>query len=144
MCLLRCLKTAALLLVFGVIAIAAQGCAQKPTEKPLEHTVRKVSAETSEELKQTKAEFEGVMKANLEKLEEEVRELKMKAGKLNQAARTKWNEEVAELDAKQKAARDKLDEVTRSTGEAWKSLRGGAKNAWEELEKAVQKARAAF
>lgn len=128
------------LLPVPMLAAFVVGCAQKP----IEHTVRKVPAEASEELMQTKAEFEGIVKAKLEKLDEEVRELKMKAGKLEQSARSKWSEEVAELDARQKAARDKLDEVAKSTGEAWKSLRGGAQNAWEELEKAVEKARAAF
>lgn len=127
-------------LAVPVLMAFVVGCA----EKPVEHTVQKVPAETSEDTEQTKAEFEGTLKASLEKLEEEVRELKMKAEKLEQAARTKWVEEVAELEAKQKAAREKLDEVAKSSGEAWKSLRYGAKNAWEELEKAVRKARSEF
>lgn len=114
------------------------GCA----EKPIEHTVKKIPADTGDEFKQTKAEFEGMLEDRLEKLEEEIRELKMKAEKLTETAKSEWNEKVAELDAKQKAARDKFDEVAKSTGEAWEKLEEGAKKAWDELEEAVRKARA--
>lgn len=116
------------------------GCA----EKPVEHTVRKVPAETSDEHEHAKVEFEGMLKDKLEKLEEEIREMKLKAEKLEQSAKSKWAEEVAELDAKQKAARARLDEVAKSTGEAWGHLEDGAKKAWEELEEAVRKARSEF
>lgn len=114
------------------------GCA----EKPVEHTVRKVPTETTEAPQDAKAQFEAMLKDKLEKLEEEIRELKMKAGKLKDAAKAEWTEKVAELDAKQNAAREKLDELAKSTGEAWESLEEGAKKAWKELEEAVRKARA--
>lgn len=113
------------------------GCA----EKPVEHTVKKVPTGSSEETGPTKVEFEGMLKDKLEKLEEEIRELKMKAEKLTDTAKAKWTEEVAELDAKQKAARENLDEMAKSTGEAWEHLEEGAKKAWEELEEAVRKVR---
>ena len=116
----------------------ASGCA----EKPFEHTVRKVPAENSDEFERAKTEFAGMLKAKLDKLEEEIRELKMRAEKLKDTARAEWNEKVAELDAKQKAAREKLDEIATSTGEAWEHLEEGAKKAWQDLEEAVRKARA--
>lgn len=118
-----------------VLVALVLGCAGKPVE----HTVRKVPAETSQERRQTKAEFEGMLKDELEKLEEEIRELKMKGEKLKDTARAEWNEKVAELDAKQKAARDKLDAVAKATGAAWEHLEEGARKALEELETAVRK-----
>ncbi|MFM7033875.1 MAG: hypothetical protein ACKOYJ_01590 [Planctomycetia bacterium] len=125
--------------VLMLVALAV-GCAREP----IEHTVRKVPADTSEDDRQTKDEFEGMLSAGLEKLEEEVRELRLKARSLEQSAREKWAEELAELDARQKAAREKLEDVARSSGEAWQSLRDGATNAWKEFEKAVRKARSTF
>lgn len=121
-----------------VLMALVLGCA----EKPVEHTVKKVPSDTSDEFNQAKAEFEGMLKGKLEKLEAEIRELKRKAEKLEDTAKAEWNEKVAELDAKQKAAREKLDEVAKSTGEAWEKFEEGAKKAWEELEQAVRKARA--
>lgn len=121
-----------------VLVVLVVGCA----EKPIEHTVKKIPAGSGEELRHTKAALEAMLKDKLEHLEEEIRELKMKAEKLEDTAKAEWNEKVAELDAKQRAAREKLDEIATSTGEAWEHLEEGAKKAWEELEEAVRKARA--
>lgn len=123
-----------------MLAFFSVGCASRP----IEHTVRKVPAETNDDHEHTKAEFEGMLKDKLEELEEEIRELKLKAEKLTNTAKAKWTEEVAELDAKQKAARQKLDEAARSSGAAWEHLKEGAKKAWEELEAAMKKARLEF
>lgn len=127
-------------LTMPMLMAVVAGCAQKPVE----HTVKKVPAETSDELRQAKVEFEGMLKDKLEKLEEEIRELKSKAGSLKDTAKAKWTQEMAELDAKQTAARKKLDDVAKASGEAWEHLRDGAQSAWEELEVAVQKARSEF
>lgn len=58
-----------------------------------------------------------------------------------EAAQATWSEPTADLWAKQKAARDQLDAVTRSTGVVWKHLRNGARHAWDGLEQAVRKVR---
>jgi hypothetical protein len=133
-------RTEFLSLTLPLLAFLSLGC----TSRPVEHTVKKVPAETSDDHEHARAEFEGMLKDKLEKLEEEIRELKMKAGKLTDTAKDKWAEEVAELDAKQKAARKKLDDAMRSSGAAWEHLRDGAKKAWEELEEAVEKARSEY
>lgn len=138
------------LLAFPMLLALAAGCARKP----IEHTVHKVPADATQQnhvagsedqggtdasepppsaLQQTKAEFEGILKDNVEKLEEQVRELQIKAGRLEQSAQAKWAEHVVELEARRKTAREKLDEVARSSGEAWKHLRDGADNAWQEV-----------
>jgi hypothetical protein len=63
---------------------------------------------------------------------------------LTEAALAKWSEAMADLEAKQTVAREKLGEITKSTGAAWERLREGATIAWDELEKAVRKARSEF
>lgn len=63
---------------------------------------------------------------------------------LQEAAFTKWSEAMTDLEAKQTAAREKRGEITKSTGAAWERLRDGALIAWDELEKAVRKARSEF
>lgn len=91
-----------------------------------------------------KQEFEKMLTEQLDRLREEIHELRTRSVTLKEAAYTKWSEAITDLEAKQAAAREKLGEITRSTGAAWERLRDGAKIAWDELEKAVRKARSEF
>lgn len=135
-------------LVAGLIGIAAQGCAQKSAEEPVEHTVRKVTPETTPGLAKTepniKGEFERSLNTKLERLDEEIREIQAKVTNLADAAKAEWDEKMADLTAKRKAVEAKLDEVRKSAEGAWEHLREGTDRAWQELEQAVQKARKEF
>lgn len=51
---------------------------------------------------------------------------------------------MADLEAKREVARAKLDEVGRSSAEAWKDVQKGAQSAWDELDKAVRDASSEF
>ena len=130
------------------IALMTQGCArQQPAEQAVEHTARKVTPETvpggttSQSVRET---FERSLTTNLERLDEEIRELQSKVATLGEKAKAEWTEKMAALDAKRKAAEAKLDEIRNSTGEAWEHLRDGAKNAWDDLEQAVKQAAEEF
>lgn len=92
----------------------------------------------------TKQEFEKTLTEQLDRLREEIHEMRSKSISLKEAAFTRWSEAMADLEAKQTAAREKLGKITDSTGVAWERLRDGAKIAWDELEKAVRKARSEF
>lgn len=92
----------------------------------------------------TKQEFEKTLTEQLNRLREEIHEMRTTSVTLKEAAFTKWSEAMTDLEAKQTAAREKLGEITKSTGAAWERLRDGAKIAWDELEKAVRKARSQF
>ena len=150
-------STVSALIYAAVVAMPCAfmaGCA----EKPIEHTVKKVPADSGAEkptaapapesqpgtLAKTKAEFEKELTASLDKLDAEIRELKAKAETLKADARAKLDKAVAELDAKQKSARAKLDELGKASSDAWEHLKQGTKAAWEELEAAVKKAAAEF
>ncbi|MGE5190232.1 MAG: hypothetical protein ACM3NF_09265 [Gemmatimonadota bacterium] len=82
---------------------------------------------------------------HLEKLEgrlkdwgAEVEKLRAKADKLGAAAGERYRGQVDELKARQDAARQKLQELARSGGEAWDDLKSGAETALEELKKGVE------
>lgn len=92
----------------------------------------------------TKHEFEKMLTEQLNRLREEIHELRAKTVTLTEAAFTKWSAAMTDLEAKQTAAREKLREITKSTGAAWERLRDGATIAWDELDKAVRKARSEF
>lgn len=130
------------------ITIGIHGCAPQATDKPVEHTVRKVPTETEPGAEKTasamKEEFEQRLKTNLERLDDEMRGLQKRLDDLKDSAKAEWTEKMVELAAKRQAAGARLEEMQKSTGDAWEHLREGARRAWEELEQAMQKARKEF
>lgn len=95
-------------------------------------------------LQLNKREFEKILTEQLDGLREDIHAMRTKSITLTEAALAKWSEAMADLEAKQTVAREKLGEITKSTDAAWERLREGATIAWDELEKAVRKARSEF
>lgn len=139
-------------LLSAAVLLSCNGC----TQPPVEHTVRKVTAEdvrrdtekaidTAESAAgQAKEDFEVRLKARLADMEVEIAKLHEKGHALRDEAKTRWNEKMADLEAKQKAALGKLDELGKSSGEAWGHLEKGAQSAWDDLRKAFQEAAKEF
>ena len=128
------------------------GCA----EPPVEHTVRKVTAEdvrrdteraaetVTNAATQAKEEFILRLTSGLAAMDTAIAQLREKGLALKDEARTRWNERMADLEAKREAARNKLEELGSSTGEAWMRLQEGAQAAWDDAQKAVQEASQEF
>lgn len=72
----------------------------------------------------------------------EIEKVRAKADRLGAAAGARYRDQVEELKARQDAARQKLQELARSGGEAWDDLKSGAEAALEELKKGVEGAMA--
>ena len=102
------------------------------------------SVESDGAWKKAKKEFEEALTEHLNRLGEEIQAARTKGAALGEAAKARWGKTIAELEAKQKAAHAKLDEVGHATGNAWEHLRDAARHAWQELEHAIQKARSEF
>ncbi len=156
-------STPALTVALGTItALVTQGCAQKPVEQPQPRTAYKIPSEPPEipagnpEAMPTKAEdvaagtlkakqdFQEALTENLRQLDEQLRELQLRVASLTEEAKAGWAEKLDDLQAKRKAAGEKLGEVRSATGEAWEHLREGSQAAWQELETALKKAAAEF
>ncbi|MFN7811304.1 MAG: hypothetical protein ACK5SI_01410 [Planctomycetia bacterium] len=128
--------------------VSCAGCA----EPPVEHTVRKVTAEdvrsdtekaldtATKAATQAKEEFERRLTSRLADMDAEIAKLHEKGLALKDEAKARWNDKMADLKAKHEAARKKLDELGRSTGEAWERLEKGAQSAWDDLQKAFAEA----
>jgi chromosome segregation ATPase len=139
-------------LLSAAVLVVSTGC----MEAPVEHTVRKVATEdvrrdtekavdtAARAATQAKEDFESRLKAGLAEMEEKTERLHEKGRALKDEAKTRWNEKMAELEAKQKVARDKLDELRTSTGEAWGHVEKGAQAAWDDVRKAFQEAAKEF
>jgi hypothetical protein len=121
-------------------------------EAPVKHTVRKVTTEdvrhdaekavdtSARAAAQAKEDFEMRLKASLAEMEKEIDRLHEKGHALKDEAKARWAEKMADLEAKQQVARDKLEEVRKSTGEAWEHMEKGAQAAWDDVRKALQDA----
>jgi hypothetical protein len=139
-------------LLSAVVLLAASGC----TKAPVEHTVRKVPAEdvrrdadkavdtATAAAVQAKEDFEMRFKASLAEMEVEIGKLHDKGLAMKDEASARWNEKMANLKAKQAAAREKLDELRTSTGEAWGHVEKGAQSAWDDVRKAFDEAAKEF
>jgi hypothetical protein len=136
----------------AAVLVSCNGCMQAPVE----HTVRKVTTEdvrrdtekavdtATRAAAQAKEDFETRLKASLADIEEEIERLGEKGHALKDEAKTRWKAKMADLEAKQKVARDKLDEVRTSTAEAWEHVEKGALAARDELQKALREAAREF
>jgi hypothetical protein len=139
-------------LLSAAVLVSCAGCA----EPPVEHTVRKVTAEdvrrdtekaadtATKAATQAKEELETRLKSGLADMDTAIAKLREKGLALKDEAKTRWNERMADIEAKQEAARKKLDELGSSTGEAWARLEKGAQAAWVDVQKAVQEASKEF
>lgn len=139
-------------LLGAAVLVTCNGC----MEAPVEHTVRKVTAEdvrhdaekavdtSAHAAAEAKEDFEMRLKASLAEMKEEIDRLHEKGHALKDEAKARWTEKMADLEAKQRVARDKLDEVRKSTGEAWVHLEQGAQAAWDDVRQAFQDAAKEF
>jgi hypothetical protein len=140
------------MLLGAAVLLNGSGC----TKAPVEHTVRKVTiddirrdADTAVDTAaaaavQAKKDFELRFKTGLAEMEVEIAKLHEKGVALKDEAGVRWSEKMAELKAKQKVAREKLDEIGTSTGEAWSRMEKGAQAALDDLRKAFQEATKEF
>lgn len=139
-------------LLIAAVLVTCNGC----MEEPVEHTVRKVTTEdvrhdaekavdtSAHAAAEAKEDFEMRLKASLAEMKEEIDRLHEKGHALKDDAKARWTEKMADLEAKQQVARDKLDEVRKSTGEAWVHMEKGAQAAWDDVRKAFQEAAEEF
>lgn len=139
-------------LLSAAVVVSCNGCMQAPVE----HTVRKVTTEdvlrdtekavdtATRAAAQAKEDFETRFKASLAEVEEKTERLHEKGHALKDEAKARWKEKMADLEAKQQVARDKLEEVRKSTAGAWGHVEKGAQTAWDDVRKAFQEAAEEF
>ena len=80
------------------------------------------------------------LQAQFDEWKPEIDRLKAKAEQAAADAKIEYKKLIEDLQAKQKTARVKLDELRQSSGGAWEDLKTGIEGAWSELEKAVKAA----
>jgi regulatory protein YycI of two-component signal transduction system YycFG len=93
---------------------------------------------------QAKEDVEMRLKSGLADMDAGIAKLQEKGLALKDEAKARWTEKMADLKAKQEAARKEVEELGKSTGEAWERVEKGAQAAWDDLQKAFQEASKEF
>ena len=95
---------------------------------------------TSAYSKQENDRILGEMRAKMEIMDENIKELRLKGKGLASDAKATWDTKMATLDEKRKMANAQLEEIGKSSSRAWVDVEKGAKSAWQELNQAFQDA----
>ena len=101
---------------------------------------KNVKKEVNEAVEAAKEEFVSKTNEELAALDKEIEDLKEKARVATAETQEKVNEQIVEIERQRKLAAEKLDQVAKATGNAWKELKGGAQSAWKDLKNSVKKA----
>jgi len=78
------------------------------------------------------------------KMEAQLNELRAEIADLKQKLETAIDKEKEALRPRLKAAREKLDEVAKTSAEAWGDLKPGLERAWAEVQKSFNEAASRF
>ena len=105
-------------------------------KKDLTAAVNTTSAYSKQENDRILAE----MRAKMEIMDENIKELRLKGKGLASDAKATWDTKMATLDEKRKMANAQLEEIGKSSSRAWVDVEKGAKSAWQELNQAFQDA----
>ena len=82
--------------------------------------------------------------AQFEEWKPEIDRLKAKAEKAAADVKVEYSKLIEDLQARQKSARAKLEELRASSGGAWEEVKTGIEGAWKEMEKALKAAVSKF
>lgn len=139
-------------LLSAAVLVSSSGCGQAPVE----HTVRKVTTEdvrrdtakavdtATQAAVQAEQDFEAQLKASLTQMDAEIATLHDKGSALKDEVKARWDEKMVALKAKQKVAREKLEEFGKSAGAARERLEKGTRAAWDDLRDAFHEASKEF
>ena len=83
----------------------------------------------------SKEHYQEQIESMLNEWGEEIEKIRKKADKLSANARGKYREQIEDLRARQETARNKLEDLKRTSGEAWEDLRNGAEAGHRRTEK---------
>lgn len=92
----------------------------------------------------SKEEYIHSMQAKLEDWNADIDTLTAKAGEVSADLKIEYAEQIATLKAKQAAARQKIDELQKSGGNAWRDLKSGIDMAWSAIGEAIDSAKSRF
>jgi len=95
----------------------------------------------SETVHTAKAEIKDSVKANMEKMEAQLKEwdkridgLAVRADNAGTQVKADYNKQIDDLKTKRRVAQSKFDELKKAGSEKWEVLKSGVEGAWKDLE----------
>jgi predicted nucleic acid-binding Zn-ribbon protein len=93
---------------------------------------------------QQKQEYQKKMETKLRELNQELKEWKDRAGKMEKKARAEMDEQLSKLSNKEEEASKKFKDLGSKTGKAWEDFKVGVDSAVDDLMKAFDQMRSRF
>lgn len=78
--------------------------------------------------------------ARLEQTEARMAMLRARAKEASADRRVELNEQIEKLEARKQSAKARIEELRRSSGQAWDDIAEGAESAWKSLKSALDRA----
>ncbi len=82
--------------------------------------------------------------AELNEWDAEIKKLEAKAAKAKAVTKIQYYEHLRSLRTKRETAQEKLLELKKASGEAWKSVKVGVESAWQDLKSGLKGAAEKF
>jgi TolA-binding protein len=93
---------------------------------------------------QQKEEYQKKMETKLRELNQELKEWKDKAGKMEKKARAEMDEQLSRLSKKEEEASKKFKDLSSKTGKVWEDFKVGVDSAVDDLMEAFDQMRSRF
>jgi hypothetical protein len=144
----------------GFFGLFVTGCTEKQTTTTTQRTTSTSDADdvaanarqqrreavdaTAEQLRLEKEELERNLEVGLSELDEKMARLSERIKEESGEAKVRLQKQWDDLKPQRDQARQKLDELKKSSAEAWKDLKAGAQSAFAELRESVNQASERF
>jgi predicted nucleic acid-binding Zn-ribbon protein len=102
------------------------------------------SVKKGEETMSSREEYVRKMQAKLEEWNTDIDSLTTKAHEVSDDVRREINDQIAVLQAKQVAAQQKFEELTKNGDSAWEDLKAGIDLAWTAIGESIDSAKSRF
>jgi hypothetical protein len=117
---------------------AKKSGARADTKLEINHQLRKKNELNEKELYQQKKQ------AQLDEWKAEIAKLKAKAAGASATTKLEINNQLKALDKQIKESKGKLSELSKTSNDAWESLKDGIESGWDSLKSGVKEAVAKF
>jgi phage tail tape-measure protein len=91
-----------------------------------------------------KDDYEKELQARLDEFSAEIERLKARADKADSDAQPWHHKQVEALQEKHRLAKEKLDELRKSSDDAWEDMKAGIATAWDSIGEAMKSATKRF
>lgn len=133
-----------LLVLFSILAINALQAEDSSKATKVKQKASETVDATKEYASEKKEQFQSRMKKDLENFDAEIERLKEKSKSAVGSAKQEIEDQLRKVEAQRVTVAEKMGELSRSSGDAWKDVKKGVESAYSEMKNAFKKASSHF